>query len=148
MDDWMVVVVPAFLVAFALFWTFVTFVVSLLGWRSLAAEYRATAPFRGPTRSWESGYVGFARYNTVLTVGADPAGLSLSVFPLFRAGSPPLFIPWEDVVQVRRERKWFATLVVFGLRRSNATVRLWDTNLEEFLRWASGGRMPPVEGGP
>ena len=148
MTDWGVIVVPLFLVVFALFWTFVTFVISMFGWRSLADAYRATAPFPGATRPWATGYVGFARYKHVLTVGADPAGLSLAVFPLFRAGSPPLFIPWDEVTEVRREGRLFGTALVLAFRRSNATVKLWDDGMEEFLRAASGGRLPPLAAPP
>ena len=146
MNDWGVVVVPVFVAGFALFWTFVTYVVSRFGWRSLAAEYRATAPFRGAVRSWASGYVGFAKYNNVLAVGADPDGLSLHVNPLFRAGSPPLFIPWEEVTEVRRESRLFGTALVLAFRRGSTTVKLWDRDMEEFLRGASGGRLPPAAG--
>ena len=148
MNDWGVVLVPVFVVAFALFWTFVTFLISMFGWRSLAAEYRARAPFRGAVRSWASGYVGFARYNNVLAVGADPGGLSLAVNALFRAGSPPLFIPWEEVTEVRRASRLFGTQLVLAFRRGGATVKLWDGDIEEFLRKASGDRLPPAAGTP
>ena len=148
MSDWGVVLVPVFVVGFALFWIFVTFLISMFGWRSLAAEYRAAAPFRGPVRSWASGRVGLAKYNGILAVGADPAGVSLAVNPLFRAGSPPLFIPWEDVTEVRRESRLFGSQLVLAFRRSNAAVKLWDRDMEEFLRGASGGRLPPAAAQP
>jgi hypothetical protein len=146
MNDWGVVLVPVFLVGFALFWMFVTFLISLFGWRSLAGVYRAAAPFAGAVQTWATGYVGLARYNRVLVVGADPAGLSLAVNPLFRAGSPPLFIPWEEVTSVRRASRLFGSQLVLAFRGSNATVKLWDDEIEEFLHRASGGRLPPATG--
>lgn len=147
MNDWGVVVVPGFVVVFALLWIFTTFLISLFGWRSLAAEYRATAPFGGAVRSWATGYVGLGKYKNVLAVGADPAGLSLAVNPLFRAGSPPLFIPWEEVTEVRRESRLFGTALVLAFRRGGTAVKLWDRDMEEFLRGASGGRLPAAAGG-
>jgi len=41
----------------------------------------------------------------MVNIGADASGLFLSVFPLFRAGHPPLVIPWSDI-SFSRERRW------------------------------------------
>jgi hypothetical protein len=80
-------------------WMVVNLVVGLIsGWSELARNYRATQGFVG--RSWRFQSARFrwlTGYNNVLTVGANPQGLYLAVFPLFRIGHPPLFIPWQDV---------------------------------------------------
>lgn len=69
----------------------------LFGWGALARQYRATAPFTGRLRRFQSAKIGLANYGGILTVGTDPAGLYLAVFPLFRPGHPPVFAPWGDV---------------------------------------------------
>ena len=41
--------------------------------------------------------VGWASYKNCLTVYNSPEGLFISVFPLFRLGHPPLFIPRAEI---------------------------------------------------
>ena len=81
------------------------------------------------TRLSAEGSVHLARYNGVLTVGVNPAGLYLAVMPLFRPGHPPLFIPWPDVTVGSEQR------VVRCRERVQAVVRLGP-------RDAGGARQP------
>jgi|SRR5690349_10184328 len=79
-------------------WSGVVLLLSWIGgWRALAGSYRADQPFTGEQFRARVGWMRGSRYRGVLTLGADSMGLSLSVFPLFRMGHPPLFIPWSDI---------------------------------------------------
>jgi len=51
-------------------------------------------------------------YNNILTIGADEGGLYLGVLFLFRAGHPPLYIPWREISVVERQG-WFFSYVDF-----------------------------------
>src|SRR5437763_161475 len=63
-------------VAFVALWLVITFVLSFAaGWNGLAARYRSELPFTGRTWSMRSGRMGVVRYNGVLTVGVNPAGM-------------------------------------------------------------------------
>ncbi len=87
------------ILAFALFWAGIVWLVAQLsGWSRLAEVYPARIPFNETCWSmqsarfrWSSNYSGFLR------VCADSQALHLSVFVLFRPGNPPLSIPWEDI---------------------------------------------------
>jgi hypothetical protein len=76
------------------------------GWQALARQYRATQRITGRRYWMKSAGMrwGFA-YRSAINFGADSSGLFLSIFPLFRAGHPPLFIPWSDIA-VSKEKRW------------------------------------------
>jgi hypothetical protein len=104
-DTALLILVPfLFIPVFLAIWCGVVFLVATVGgWRQLAKVY-ATSGYTGQPWEWQSGRFRFgARYNAVLTVGADPRGLYLATNALFRPGHPPLLIPWEDV-ELRDER--------------------------------------------
>ena len=71
------------------------------GWRRLAETYRSRDSSRSIQWRFVSARMGRGSstvpYRAALNIGADTAGLHLSLFPLFRLGSPPLFVPWEDL---------------------------------------------------
>jgi hypothetical protein len=74
------------------------------GWASLADQYRCTEPFEGSRWNFERGqFRWIAGYNNCLTMGADPRGLFLGIFPLFRVAHPPLFIPWREISVSRKK---------------------------------------------
>lgn len=101
-SSWLLVVaiVVGFPLVFGLFFSGVTFLVSLLGgWGRLAGRYRAPPGGMASVQTC-SGFMGVARYSGVLRVGVAPEGLHLSVMVLFRAGHPPLVIPWQDIHDV------------------------------------------------
>lgn len=82
---------------FVSFWMGVCWLLALVGgWRSLASRYRVDSEPRPTTRS-TSGMVGLVSYNGVLELAASGLGLDLRVMKLFRAGHPPLRIPWTDI---------------------------------------------------
>jgi hypothetical protein len=79
------------------FWMGVCWLLALVaGWRGLASRYRVDTEPKPATQT-TSGMVGLVSYNGVLQVGASNAGLDLRVMVLFRAGHPPLRIPWTDI---------------------------------------------------
>lgn len=131
----------AALAGFAAIWCLVCLLISLFGWRSLAQHFRAQGPFEGPIRRMQSGRVSFANYNNVLTVGADPMGLSLAVMGLFRPGHPPLFIPWHDVVGLRRGRWLLFEYLELQLHATSVKIRLRQATAE-FVREAAGSAWP------
>lgn len=101
--------------AFIALWTSIVFLIGATGgWRTLGKTYSTTAgDFTGTLWHMQSGVMGgLARYNNILTVGADYRGLYLDVFGLFRPGHPRLFIPWH-AIEMRERRGLFLTYVDF-----------------------------------
>jgi len=98
-------VLPIFIVLYILFWAGLLVILGRLsGWILLAQRYRATEPFEG--KRW---YLQHAQlrwginYSGCLTVGANPTGLYLRIWPMFRPGHPALFIPWaETKIEMKR----------------------------------------------
>jgi hypothetical protein len=78
------------------------------GWRAWAEHYpaaMATVPeeerYRFASIRTAGGLLGTATYNSCVTIGVGPEGLSLSLWTPFRLFHPPLFIPWEAVTSCR-----------------------------------------------
>ena len=77
------------------------------GWASLAERY----PLIGepPPPLIRMGYCVFRRwcgYNGCLLPSADQQGLYLRLWPFFSIGHAPIFIPWSEIRQIRRETMW------------------------------------------
>jgi hypothetical protein len=103
--DVAVIVVVALLGFLGFFCTLffgIFYLISRLGWASLAEAYRSDAPFLGEQHVPLYAYIGPVKYGTLVRVGAGPQGLHLSCVFLQR-WFPPLLFPWSDVTV---ERKW------------------------------------------
>ncbi len=98
---------------FPAWWCFVMLVISRIGgWAALASKYRATSVPDGKRFLFQSASLGMTNYGSCLTVIVGPAGLYIKVFPLFRAGHPPLLIPWADMHDLREKKfLWLWRLV-------------------------------------
>lgn len=92
----------------------------LSGWSRLAKAYPGRAQAARPRRRF--GYAvfrGWFGYNGGLVVAADERGLDLAGMPLLLAfGHPPIFIPWSEVVEIRRRRILWAPC--YGIRTRRA----------------------------
>lgn len=70
---------------------------SMSGWRALAQAYPLRVQLPAARKSFVGARVGGVSYQGSLHVAADDAGLYVASVALFRAGHPPLFIPWRDI---------------------------------------------------
>lgn len=94
-----VVIVVAFPIVFATFWSAVCFLLSrLAGWHSLAEHYAAgdREPV-GHLIGGAFGKVGLTSYRGTLIFYFNKEGFFMDVNPLFRPGHKRLFIPWSEV---------------------------------------------------
>jgi hypothetical protein len=123
LPSWLPALFP---VLFVGLWLLVSFTLSAMGgWRALAEHYPAPSSVSGRRFRWRSGRMaGGVNYGGCLTLGAAPGGLYLAVLPMFRAGHPPLLIPWSDVT-AREARTWLAEHVELQFARvPRATLRI------------------------
>jgi hypothetical protein len=106
----------AFLIAFPLFAAWLSFICYMLarigGWAALARKYRATSKPEGKRFDFQSGKIGTVNYGSCLIVYVNDTGLYLKVFPLFRAGHPPLFIPWLEFSDLQEKTIFWLWQVV------------------------------------
>jgi hypothetical protein len=112
------------------------------GWAALAREYRCQEAF--PETRWRFQQAQFRwciGYNNCVNFGADPRGLYISVFPLFRVAHPPLFIPWRET-SVSRRKSWWVKKVRFQLgRKLQIPVNIRE-RLAQKLQSAAGASWP------
>jgi hypothetical protein len=135
---------PFYIVLFIIFiWLLVTWLISQAGgWAELAHTYRASEPFSGETWSFQSAQMRWLmNYNRALTIGASPAGMYLSIFPLFRVGHPALFIPWQDITIRARKYLWFR-IYEFNFREARSVPFRIRESLGKKLEAAAGSQWP------
>ena len=111
----------------------------LIGWRELASRYRAIRPHSGERFRLVSARMRWgAVYHGSAYLSADSDGLYLTVMSLFRAGHPPLFIPWSDISSTR-ERRWWVDGV--GLRFTQAPGISLHVRTEEAVKAFAKGPL-------
>lgn len=88
-----------FFVVFVCVWLLVgIFAAQMSGWAQLSRYYRSEATFEGERWRFRRCRMRWlTHYDRCVTTGANTQGLYLSLFFLFRAGHPPLFVPWAEV---------------------------------------------------
>lgn len=136
---------PLFLMFFAGLWISVSLLLSWIGgWAALARSYPLATEFDGRRWRFRSVVVRHANplrytgYGSCVTLGANVRGLYLAVFPLFRIGHPPLFIPWADVRIAKHAGLFFSYLDFRFLRAEGVRLRLsWRLGVEV----ATAGRL-------
>ena len=99
--------IPLIIAGYAALWVGISLLIAKVsGWSALAERYRTDpAMFTGWKTGFQSGRMRvWTRYGGALTVGANGMGFYLAVLAIFRAGHPPLFVPWHaiDVTQGTR----------------------------------------------
>ena len=138
-------IIVLFAITFPLIWAGVCFVISRLGWSKLAAHFRTEIAPEGQHFSMVSGRVAHASYGNVLTVGITPQGLYLSVMLLFRAGHPPLLIPWEAIQDVQPKNMLGRSMHQLVIGNPRITTVLLPENIlreaeQDLAAWLSEGR--------
>lgn len=133
-----------FFVFFIALWCSITFLISIFsGWHSLAQKFRCTREFPRDTWTFCSAYMRFfSHYGTILTFGADPSGLYISIFPAFRLGHPPLLIPWSEVTVIQGETGFLFKRRKFLLGREESIPLSISSSLVENLQKAAGPSWP------
>ena len=102
---------------FIFLWVTVLFILAYIGgWSRLAQYYQTQSTFEGERWNFKSGRMGVTNYSGCLTIGVNDRGLYLAVFPIFRVGHPPLFIPWYDIT-TSKSRKFLVSYLDFTFAR-------------------------------
>jgi hypothetical protein len=107
-------------------WCAISYLLSAMGgWRRLAESFLARDEPCGRHFFMRSGKVGLVNYGNCLTIYTAPRGFYLSVWPPFRLGHPPLFIPWDAVRNPTTRRfLWFERVAFDVGSPSVATLEL------------------------
>ncbi len=130
-------------ILFPAVWALVSFLFSYLsGWATLARQFRCRSKFLGNKWHMRSGHFRYGvSYKSILTVGSDKTGLYLAVFLPFRLGSPPLLIPWTEILVTRKRILWL-DFVKLSLGRQLAIPLQLKAGLAEKIRNAAGFSWP------
>lgn len=135
---------PIFPVFFVCLWCGILFLISRLsGWAVLADRFCLNLPFAGPKWRWQSARMRYAtNYGSCLTVGSDPTGLYLDIFPLWRIGHSPLLVPWSEISVRRRGKVLFFCYVELALGRDAQIPFRISGALADRIQSAAGLNWP------
>jgi hypothetical protein len=145
MNDWIKQYFPfIFPFYFAALYTLVMYWIALVGgWRLLAKRFRLQGTFASEKWTGQSAAMRWlTRYNNVLTIGADSAGLYVAPFVLFRAWHPALFVPWSEITDVRETQFLFIKFVKMRLGRVEEIPFRIRATLAARIRAAAGPEWP------
>jgi hypothetical protein len=132
-----------FLVYFAALWSVVCYLISFIGgWYELGRLYAAERPFDGQKWYFQNAALRFAvGYHNILTIGVNTEGLYMAVFPLFRLGHPPLFIPWRDI-SVQQGKYLWVRVYKFEFRQAPSVSLRLREKLGRKVQMAAGAAWP------
>lgn len=145
MNDWIKHYFPyifpfyfAALYALAMYW-----IALVGGWRLLAKRFRLQGTFAGEKWTRQSAAMRWlTRYNNILTIGADGAGLYVVPFVLFRAWHPALFVPWSEITDIQETQFLFIKFVMMRLGRAEEIPFKIRASLAAKLQAAAGPEWP------
>jgi len=90
---------------------------AISGWKLLARRFRLQGEFYGQKWCFESAQMRYrTNYGSILTIGANSAGLFTKPIFVFRLWHPPLFVPWPEIT-ARPKKILFWNMVEYRLGR-------------------------------
>jgi hypothetical protein len=117
--------IPAFAVFFVTLWLLICRLLAhLSGWSALARDFPGPSEAPAPQFLLQAGSMNGCRYRGCLNVGISPHGMSLSLFFLFRAGHPPLLIPWTNLSPFQPENALWTTVYATTITGAGRDIRL------------------------
>ena len=146
----------AAIASFVLIWSFVLFLIALVGgWVTLAryfpdrnwpASWQRLSAGQAPVFNFSSLTIGkFASYSSVLMVAIDRTGVFIRTIAPFRPGHRPLHIPWQAIAEVTSGRYlfWSIAAAIVTLPHGNTRkLTFWGKAMAEELarQWRQHGR--------
>ena len=133
-------IVAGSILAFALFWAFVVWLISRLsGWGTLAEQYPERRPWDATCWRMQSArFRGSSNYNGVLKVCADMEGIHVSTIFPFNVGHRPFSVPWYEIEGREQQRFLFREVELRFQRAPKLPMRI-SPALAARLVQASGG---------
>lgn len=145
-------IIPLFLIAFAVFWLIVTYLLLLLAdWPALTARFPDREESVLERFRMRSGAMGTTlpdffgvSFGSCLTLDVTYAGLRVSVWKMFRPFSPPFLVPWGEIEATRR-KMLFLPQMRLGFGHPEIGRLTISPGLARKLAEASRGklRLPP-----
>ncbi len=80
-------------------------------------------------------------YNGLINIAADTAGIHLSIFFIFRAGHPPLFIPFSEISAAAMTRRLWFSMIKLEFARCPSAYLLIPLKTADVLSQASGSQF-------
>jgi hypothetical protein len=121
--------------------------VNLAIWRwvgglpQLVKHYAQRSPFVGQKWHWQSMAIDLLSYRSCVTVGANAMGLYIAPWWIFRAGCPPIVIPWSELQVDGPQWWWLMRMYVVRTQACPKVVIRLPRRLFQQVAIASDGRL-------
>lgn len=98
-----------FLVLFVGVWSLGVYIISKIGWASLAKKYETDRPFIGERIGIVSAQVNSGNYRNSIVLQHNEKGFYMQPLAPFRMFHPAVVIPWTEVKEVREGKSFLIT---------------------------------------
>jgi hypothetical protein len=143
--NWLLNHPPFFALYFIALWALGSCIIGQLsGWTALSRRFPGTGAsysYQWPFQSVRMRTL-WGNYHNCANFGADEAGLYMAVFPLFRIGHAPLFIPWSEIQVLSGNRGLIFRKRKLLLGRQELIPLVVSLSLAEKLKEAAGQAWP------
>ena len=128
------------LIAFALFWSFIVWLIAqIAGWPKLAEKYPRRQPWNETCWHMQSARLrGWANYSGVIKVCADAEGIHISTIFPFSMGNAPFSVPWVEI-NGRKQQRFVIPIVELRFQRVPGIPMQISRSLADRMVEASGG---------
>ena len=137
-----------FVSSFVAIWCCISWVVAKVsGWAQLAKTYPMPKVRTNETRFYCKSIrmKGNSKFKNCVNFGVSDEGLRLSMMFLFRFGSPPILIPWENLLSSKETvLKIFVNIRLVPTKHQDIVITM-DQGLARKLAKASDGCWPNPE---
>ena len=103
-------------IAFPLLFIGVSLVLNILcKGNKLSTIYKTSRKPYGTKWAWQSGSIGLVNFRNCLTIYVNNEGMFLNILPPFGIVCKNLFIKWDEISNVRREKMLFFKYISFDV---------------------------------
>jgi hypothetical protein len=118
-DSYPWLLIPLIIIGTIVWFLFVLFILSRLGWQSFADKYERLAPTDLTYIGISSATMGHISYNNCIILSSNSLGIYLKPMLLFSFRHKPLFIPFDQIKRIENKKSFGHQMVAIILQDDN-----------------------------
>lgn len=128
---------------FAVLWCLTVYLISLFsGWKALSTIHENRSAPEGQTFKMQSIIFGkFIGYNNCLTIHVSKKKLTITPWPIFSIGHPPLAFSWKEVRHLKAQKGLFGTTYLYHLGNKVRKKAAFSADVHQAIQKAQMGQL-------
>ena len=110
-------------------WIISLFLFSRASWHKLSQKYQSTKEFYGNNYGKLYARINDLNYGGRLYLQYNEEGINLSVVKRYRPFHPPVFIPWNDIIEIKKLSG--NVIIVVGTEPDSSTIQVSEKTYEK-----------------